>query len=152
MRYSVVVLSTPSVRRRFPPWSPFVAVLVALTTGCSGCSGDDPECVDVEVANCAPLYHPTWEEVFSRTIAPRCAVEGGACHSGSDAKGGLRMDDIDETYSQLVGDGRVLPGDASCSLLVIRIEGGGGVMPPGTPLSDAERCAVETWVADGAQR
>lgn len=129
-----------------------VASLAFPQMGCSGCSGDDLECVEPQASDCQPLYQPTFDEVYARTIEPRCAVSGGACHSGSESKGDLRLDDIDQAYSQLVDKGRVLPGDASCSLLVIRIEGGGGVMPPGTPLSEAERCAIETWVANGATR
>lgn len=119
---------------------------------CSACSGDDLACVDPQPADCQPLYQPVFDEVFARTIEPRCALSGGACHSASGAQGGLMLHEIDVAYEHLVGQGRVKPGDASCSLLVIRIEGGGGVMPPGTPLSEAERCSVETWVANGAKR
>ncbi len=126
--------------------------LALFQTGCSGCAGDDLECVVPQAADCQPLYQPVFDEVFARTIEPRCAVSGGACHSGSGAKGDLQLDDIDLAYSELVDKGRVKPGDAACSLLVIRIEGGGGVMPPGTPLSEPERCAIETWVANGAVR
>ncbi|MCP4445198.1 MAG: hypothetical protein GY811_07640 [Myxococcales bacterium] len=129
----------------------WLAAVVAVALS-SGCSGGEPACVEAIAPDCQPLYQPTYQEVFSRTIVPRCAVEGGACHGGSGSQGGLRMDDIDETYAHLVGEGRVVPGDASCSLLVIRMEGGGGFMPPGTPLSEAERCAVQTWVTEGAQR
>ncbi len=136
------------------PWfSP--AALMTLTLGlggCSGCSGDDLACVEPQPSDCQPLYQPVFDEVFARTIEPRCALSGGACHSASGAKGGLRLDTADVAYEHLVDQGRVVPGDASCSLMVIRIEGGGGVMPPGTPLSEAERCAVETWVANGAKR
>jgi hypothetical protein len=119
----------------------------------TGCGDDEAVCVDAINLECAPLYEPVFEQIFTRTLMPGCALEGSSCHSGSSAKAGLRMDDIDMAYELLVPGGRVLPGDASCSLLVTRIEGAnGGVMPPGNPLSDAERCVIETWVANGALR
>ncbi len=130
-----------------------IAALFAVGLGgCSGCNGGDLECVEAQPEDCQPLYQPTFDEVFTRTIEPKCAVSGGACHSAEGAKGGLRLHTADAAYEQLVGAERVIPGDRSCSLMAIRIEGGGGVMPPGTPLSEAERCAVETWIRDGAKR
>lgn len=152
MRYSALVLQICGDIGRDRARGPRIATLLCAVLALASCSSGDPACVESPSADCQPLYQPTYEEVFNRTIVPRCAVSGGACHSGSDAKGGLRMDDIDETYAQLVGEGRVIPSDASCSLMVIRIEGEGGLMPPGAKLSDAERCAVATWVANGAER
>lgn len=129
------------------------ALLAVFALSLVGACGDDEvECVDVNLA-CAPLYEPVFEQVFTRTLKPGCALEGDSCHSGPSAKAGLQMDDIDMAYQLLVSEGRVLPGDASCSLMVTRIaEANAGVMPPGSPLSDAERCAIETWVANGALR
>lgn len=104
-------------------------------------------------ATCQPLYEPVYTEVFARTIKPRCALEGGSCHSRDGAKGGLIMEDFDATYDALVGDGRVLAGDTKCSPLLARVGGTGeGLMPPGAPLSDAERCSLETWVRNGATK
>jgi hypothetical protein len=118
-----------------------------------GACGDDQTCVEALGPACDPLYEPVFEQVFNRTLKPGCAVEGNACHSGSTAKAGLRMDDIDMSYELLVPGGRVIPGDPGCSLLSTRLAGqNGGVMPPGDPLSEAERCAIETWIANGAQR
>jgi hypothetical protein len=130
----------------------FLAVFFALS--CLGACGDDEvACVEPLSMDCNPLYDPSFEEIFTRTLQPGCALEGSSCHSGASAKAGLRMDDIDMAYELLVPGGRVLPGDASCSLLVTRLTGAnGGVMPPGNPLSEAERCAIETWVANGAVR
>ncbi len=63
------------------------------------------------------------------------------------------MEDFDATYDALVGDGRVLAGDTKCSPLLARVGGTGeGLMPPGAPLSDAERCSLETWVRNGATK
>lgn len=131
----------------------FAGLFIIFALLYSAACGDDQTCVDALAADCAPLYEPTFEQVYTRTLKPGCALEGNSCHSGSSAKGGLRLDDIDMSYELLVTDGRVLPGDASCSLLSTRLTGAnGGVMPPGNPLSEAERCAIETWIANGAQR
>lgn len=135
-----------------PAYRPGLTALFTLLA--LGACGDDGEvCVQALSADCDPLYDPVFEEIYTRTLQPGCALEGSSCHSGASAKAGLRMDDIDMTYQLLVPEGRVLPGDASCSLLVTRLAGAnGGVMPPGNPLSEAERCAIEIWVANGAQR
>lgn len=107
--------------------------------------------------DCAPLYEPSYEQVFSRTLAPTCAPPGSACHAASGAKGGLVFEDADQAYAMLLGqtDGeqRVLPGDPACSPLVIRLEADDStVMPPGAALSAAERCSVIQWIANGAER
>ena len=124
-------------------------MLVALTA--SGCSDDSP-CVTSLNLDCAPLYEPVYEQIFTRTIEPRCAVADGSCHAGPAAQGGLRLDEIDLAYENLVTGGRVLPGDASCSLVVARIEGQGKLMPPGRALPEAERCTIEQWIENGAAR
>ncbi len=117
------------------------------------CGDDGAPCMEALGPECAPLYDPVFEQVFTRTLKPGCALEGNRCHSGSTARAGLRMDEIEETYQLLVEGGRVIPGDASCSLVSNRLAGSnGGLMPPGNALSEAERCAVETWIANGALR
>lgn len=124
-----------------------------LILAIAGCSDDASSCVQELGETCQPLYQPVYTEVFERTLKPRCALEGGSCHSRDGAQGGLIMEDIDSTYQALVTDGRIVAGDTGCSLLLVRVAGGGaGVMPPGAPLSDAERCALETWVRNGAAR
>jgi hypothetical protein len=126
--------------------------LCALT-GTVGCSDDGATCVENLDSSCAPLYEPTFDNLFSRTLEMRCGVAGGACHSAEGHQAGLVFDNADDSYANLVNAGRVIPGDAACSLLVERIEGSGvPVMPPGAPMSDAERCAIETWIDNGAQR
>ena len=125
------------------------AVLGAATVG-SGC-GDD-ECVEDLSTDCAPLYSPTYDEVFTRTLAPTCAQPGAACHSSQGRKGGLVFEDADEAYTLLVGQA-VVPSDAACSPLVVRLEASDStVMPPGSPLDPAERCSIIQWIANGAER
>jgi len=121
----------------------------------SGCGAD--ECVNALPADCAPLYTPNYDEIFARTLAPTCAQSGSACHSSAGRAGGLAFAEADDAYASLLGqdggEARVLPGDAACSPLVIRLEADDdGVMPPGAPLDAAERCAIIQWIANGAAR
>lgn len=116
----------------------------------AGCGGDELACVEVDLA-CQPLYPPTFDNVFASTLAPKCGVEGGACHSATGRKAGLVLDDRDEAYRLLVDGGRVIPGEPSCSILVERVYAPASLrMPPGRTLADAERCALVQWVAAGA--
>ena len=125
-----------------------------VATGALGCGN---ECVELP-AQCDPLYPPTYDNVFSRTLEVKCALSGGACHSAEGAMGGLIYEDPDEAYGLLVGDGGgdrpVLPGDPACSELVRRITSRDPdvQMPPGNRLSDQERCAIIQWIANGAER
>ena len=131
-----------------------VSVSLSLLAAC----GDEDSCVVVPEANCAPLYQPTFDNVFSKTLVPTCGANGSACHAPQGAKGGLVFADIDDSYAALTeasGMGvRVLAGDASCSPLMGRLaaEDEAQAMPPGQRLSDAELCAISSWIADGAQR
>lgn len=116
-------------------------VLLALL-----CCGDD--CVELP-AECAPQYAPTFDNVWTNTLSTTCALAG--CHA--TGQGGLTMGTApDEAYAALL-DGYVVPGDPECSLIVSRIEPDGeGGMPPGSVLAEEERCAIETWIAEGAAR
>ena len=128
------------------------AVLAIVVAGTSSACEDGGQCIEIQ-SECNPLYEPVFDEVFSRTLKPGCAIAGNSCHSGPSAQAGLRMDEADEAYRMLVTQGRLLPGDPSCSLLSRRLVGsGGGIMPPGAMLSDNERCAIEKWIEDGAKR
>jgi hypothetical protein len=48
--------------------------------------------------------------------------------------------------------GRVMPGNPGCSKMIVRTDSPGASyqMPPGDPLSEAERCALIQWVQAGA--
>jgi hypothetical protein len=124
-----------------------LALIVAAGTGCNG-----EECVEVDLT-CAPLYEPTFENVFEQTLVDSCGIVG-PCHNASAARAGLVFEDIDESYQLLMENERVLPFDADCSLLVKRIEStkSSFVMPPGGGMADAEKCAIEQWIANGAER
>jgi len=125
-----------------------VVFFVILTS----CRGDDDACIDVDLT-CQPLYDPVFDEVFTRTLLPKCGVPGSACHGDSGRQNGLGFVTADEAYDLLLAS-RVVPGDPGCSLIVRRIESSDSsfVMPPGAPIAAAERCAIIQWIADGAQR
>lgn len=110
----------------------------------------------LDTATCQPLYDPTFDNVYEKTLAKTCALSGSSCHSAEGAQGGLSFESADAAYEHLTGGGdpKVKSGDAACSLLVERIEStdDATLMPPGSPLSDAERCAIEQWIQNGAKR
>jgi hypothetical protein len=131
-----------------------LAAAVLLGVLASGCGHD---CVEVDLT-CNPLYEPTFENVFERTLVPKCGTEGDTCHSVDGHMNGLVFAEIDEAYEELLGlteDGaRLTPFDPSCSEMIMRVSADDAdyLMPPGEPLSPQERCALVKWVADGARR
>jgi hypothetical protein len=127
----------------------------ALLASCSSESPADagePSCVEPLPVGCAPLYPPTFDNVFDTTLSKTCASGGGSCHGASGNNGGLTFANADEAYSLLAS--RISAGDPGCSKLVVRLESAGQPwgMPPGAPLSEGERCAIEQWIVAGAKR
>jgi len=131
--------------------APLLTLLAPIAVGCGG-GGSGDACVDVDLT-CQPLYEPTFDNIHQRTLAAKCAVSGSACHSRAGAQNGLVMEDADTAYDDLLRS-RVTPGDPSCSLMIRRIQSGDPdfQMPPGAPLSAAERCVLIQWVEAGAER
>ncbi|MEP7122247.1 MAG: c-type cytochrome domain-containing protein [Byssovorax sp.] len=132
---------------------------IALAALASGCSSPETAtgCVTSLDLTCAPLYDPTFDQIYTRTLKPTCALSGASCHASEGQMGGLAFADADSAYAALLGEGgakpRVVAGDAACSLLIERLDATDSkVMPPGAPLADAERCAVAKWIQDGAKR
>lgn len=114
-----------------------------------GCPSDPPPaCTTVETA-CAPQYVPTFDNVYANTLAMDCGASRGACHSAS-GEGGMSLVDPATAHASLLA--RVSPGDPACSEVIVRTHSPGAdyQMPPGTPLSEAERCALLKWVEAGA--
>jgi hypothetical protein len=134
-----------------------ILLTASLTLVSTGCPSDDLECAAID-ETCAPLYQPTFDNIYSNTLVPTCAPDGRSCHSRDGQAGGIEYSDPDTAYDLLLGsaDGRarVVPFDASCSLLVKRIETNRAsqLMPPGDRLPEAERCAIELWIQNGAER
>ncbi len=132
-------------------------VLGAVSLLLASCSSE-PECLQVDRA-CAPLYSPAFSELYRRTLAPTCAQAGGFCHAADGGAGGMSFVDEESAYRALTspgsdGEPRAVAGDPSCSLLVRRTSATDSsfVMPPGMPLSEAERCVLIRWVGEGAKR
>lgn len=127
------------------------ALLVSGVLG--GCSDGQPRCVTVDAA-CTPRYPPTFANLYNNTLRDSCGSQSVACHSAAGRKGGLSMESAEVAFAQLTaaGAGRVVAGDPACSEVVVRVHGRGEsyLMPPGAPLLDADRCALEQWIAAGA--
>ena len=75
-----------------------------------------------------------------------------SCHSATGRAGGLSLADQQTAYTELMKEGRVKPGDPSCSELIVRTSSPGEdyQMPPGDPLDVPARCALIQWVQQGA--
>jgi hypothetical protein len=115
-----------------------------------------PACVSRDASACMPLYEPSWERVFTETIAPRCGTPGTACHgqaAAAGAGGGLVVSDMAATHAALLDGGFVVASDEACSELMVRLDTDDAAlrMPPGAQaLDEPERCAVARWIAEGA--
>jgi hypothetical protein len=123
-----------------------------------------PDCVELsfDIDSCAPLYQPTFDNVWTSSLDGVCDTAGGSCHGKEDAAGavnGLVLADPDGAHAALMGevDGRpfVDVADPACSVLMVRlaVDDDGFRMPPGEfARTDAELCAIAKWMADGAER
>ena len=116
-----------------------------------------PACITVDTA-CLPGYQPTFDNVWKNTLQPTCATSS-SCHNAAGHQGNLDMSTEDTAYSDLLMPAkidpkrdRVTPGDPACSLMIVRTDSPGAdyQMPPGTPLTAPERCALIQWVQCGA--
>lgn len=126
-----------------------IGLLLLLLAGCGA------PCLDSLDEACTPLYEPTWDNVYTRTLASTCGQPGGSCHGAEGAQGGFAISDADATLAALLAGDEplVTAGDAACSPLVyaVRTDEVDAQMPPGDPLPEAEACAVQLWVAAGAE-
>jgi hypothetical protein len=125
--------------------------IAALAAGLAGCPEDTPpSCTTVDTA-CTPLYDPTFENVFKTTLRVGCGSTLSSCHARG-GEGNMSLEDMTTAYQSLL-DGHVTPGDPGCSEFIVRVTAPKGKdyqMPPGAPLSDAERCSLIQWVERGA--
>lgn len=131
--------------------------LLGLTTAALlACNGDADEagaCTTPPPASCAPLYEPTFDQLFARTLQPSCGVSGSSCHASEGRQGGLAFASADESYDLLVSRGRVKAGDPACSEVMVRVlSTGRDRMPPGRALDPGAQCALSQWIANGAKR
>ena len=128
----------------------------ALSAGCP--DNDPPACITVDTT-CAPGYVPTFDNVYNNTINVSCGNTNSSCHSAEGHMAGLIMSDEQTAYSNLLapstidpGRKRVDPGDAACSVMIVRTDSPGASyqMPIGEPLTAVESCALIQWVQNGA--
>ena len=111
-------------------------------------------CEEVEEqAACEPLDSPSFQNVYSLVLEKSCAV-GGSCHGGGATAGGLDLQDEAIAHASLLETESVVPGSASASTLMSRLDSSVNHplhMPPGYLLTEAERCMIATWINEGAE-
>lgn len=125
-------------------------LVLALAVLPIGCANDGfPACITVDTS-CAPLYAPTFDNVYTTTLKNTCGSDVNSCHSALGASG-VSFATEAAAYEALI-HGQVTPGDPGCSPMVVVTSAVGAryQMPPGDPLSPQERCALLQWVEAGA--
>jgi hypothetical protein len=140
----------------------FVLSLALTLTACGGDGGSDPagpgnpSNPDNREIKADPSFASDIQEIFNRR---GCATSG--CHGNAQA-GGLDLRSS-ASYAQLVnvpaqGEDilRVIPGNATGSYLVIKIEGRqnfGAQMPlGGSPLDNIDQTNIRNWINQGARQ
>ncbi len=133
--------------------SRWYVVLAVTWVACSDGGGEPPRCVTVD-PTCTPRYQPTFTNLYNNTLRDSCGSQSSVCHSAQGRRGGLSLESAATAYAELTAEGlgRVVPGDPACSEVIVRLHGSGEsyLMPPGSPLPAADRCAMEQWIAGGA--
>ncbi|MBA3459198.1 MAG: hypothetical protein H0T46_04500 [Deltaproteobacteria bacterium] len=79
---------------------------------------------------------------------PNCATS--SCHSALAETAGLRLDDPDLAYDQLLARDFVVPGDPSSTLMSLLAGDERRRMPPDAPLPAADIELVRLWIEAGA--
>jgi hypothetical protein len=136
---------------------------VVLCAGGLACASDTSmngdSCLQTLPLTCEPSLPASYDELYQQVFSQRCGVSGSgtSCHGRDGLKGNLGLFDAQSAYKALTGAdmtrARVLPGDPACSLLMQRLESQDASfrMPLGeSPLSAGVRCAVQTWIEQGA--
>ena len=135
-----------------------LVVGILLVAGCPTTT-PPPACITVDTT-CAPGYVPTFDNMYTNTLQQGCGSQRTSCHSASGHMGGLDMSTEATAYATLLGNSahynraRVVPGNAACSLMIVRTDSAGAdyQMPPlpSDPLTEPARCALVQWVQNGA--
>ena len=120
----------------------------------AGCSETPPPTCTALVLDeaCAPLYQPSFTNVYANTITTDCGSSRGACHAdGGESK--LSFATEQAAYDNLLRD-YVTAGNPECSEMIVRTADVGEdyTMPQGDSLGESERCALQQWVRQGAVR
>lgn len=94
---------------------------------------------------------PEVAEFFEKKIRPLLIDNCYNCHSANtNAKGGLRVDDINGLLQGGNGGAAVVPGNPDDSLLIQAVRYEGLEMPPKKRLSEEQIADLSKWVKDGA--
>ncbi|MFP5305576.1 MAG: hypothetical protein ACLGI7_07095 [Gammaproteobacteria bacterium] len=141
-------------------WLLLLLIVPTLLAGCGGNgSGLDENGRPIdEGGGDGGELQPTIESIQDHVFTPQCA----SCHAGALAPQGLRLEDAQTSYDNLVDvrstqvptQFRVEPGSPDTSYLIDTLEGTQAVgdrMPRGQPPLDAETIGViRQWISDGA--
>jgi hypothetical protein len=142
-----------------------IIALALVTLSALGCKPDTPsdegdeipECVEYELDGCTALYPATYDQVWTQTLSSGCGQQGSACHTQDGSGGalnGLVFVDAQASWDHMMTEGLLVPGDALCSPLFVRlaIDDPEIRMPPGSSgISPAAVCSIGTWINDGAE-
>ncbi|MEK6805970.1 MAG: c-type cytochrome domain-containing protein [Pseudomonadota bacterium] len=138
-----------------------ILLLLALLAACTPSEPFDAELAaraDETEEETEDTLEPKLESIQKHVFDPHCI----ACHAGSTAEQGMRLDSAGNSYYALVNvrsnqnllQDRVEPGDADNSYLIDKLEGtqlSGEQMPKDSNPLDAETIAViRQWIDDGA--
>ena len=136
------------------------ALASVVAAACSSDGGSsEPTCLaTAATTNCAPLYQPTFDNVWKYTLSVTCAAVD--CHSGSQPTGNMALDQEDQAYANLLsksanGEPRVNPRDVQCGKVIVRLHTPNepySMPPPPTSLDPGALCAITQWIANGAMR
>jgi hypothetical protein len=136
-----------------------IAAVAVLLAGCAGSGeGLDENGRPLGESTASGELMPTIDSIQEHVFTPRCA----SCHQGATAPVGLRLEDAQTSYDNLVDQPaveeptlfRVETGVPDESYLVHKLEGTqtvGNRMPNGQPPLAPETIAViRQWIAEGA--
>jgi hypothetical protein len=141
--------------------SVFACGWLTLAAACtSETDPPDSPCVTNLPATCDPSLPVTYDALYDKVFEASCGVSGVGCHGATNPQAGLDLSSTEAAYGALLGTAggraRVLPADPACSILVERLESSDPDkrMPRGAtqPLAAGVRCAIETWIKNGAER
>jgi hypothetical protein len=139
-------------------WFIAASALALAAVGCGGGSSEPglERCVTLPEM-CTPSFNTDYDTVYKNLLGARCGTASGVpnCHGSDGNAGGLTLANADAAHAALIADGLVIPGDAACSPLMVRLatDNADKRMPRGEgKLPDGIRCAVQRWIEAGAVR
>jgi hypothetical protein len=115
----------------------FACALLALVASCADQTDTRPETADY---------------IIEAILVPFCGRAG--CHTAETQPHNLAFDTIDNALAAMKSSDRgmalVVPGDASRSELVTILSNSSRIMPPDSPLPEANIELITNWVNAGA--